>query len=169
MIAIMVAVAQYEAMAQSAPATPSPQQGGQPNDPAFPPVSNPPVANLGTAPINALTSERQPVVAACMNEFVPLREEATRRGKLIKDASYRHAGPVEACRLIGSYSDAEIKLISYLESHATTCSVPSSIAERFRSSHKSTEALRIKICAVAKDSTTKRQPAGPVGDFDLVR
>ena len=40
---------------------------------------------------------------ACMKGFVPLREEAEKRGKLIKAASERHAPPDEACKLIGNF------------------------------------------------------------------
>ena len=51
-----------------------------------------------------------------MKEFVPLREEAEKRGKLIKAASERHAPPDEACKLIGNFGQAEIKMIKYVES-----------------------------------------------------
>ena len=36
-----------------------------------------------------------------MTGFVPLRQQAEARGKLIKAASERHAPPEEACKLIG--------------------------------------------------------------------
>ena len=43
-----------------------------------------------------------------MHEGVlPLRAEAERRGKLIKAASDRHASPVEACKLIKNFGQAE--------------------------------------------------------------
>jgi hypothetical protein len=38
-----------------------------------------------------------------MKNFMPLREEAEKRGKLIKAASERHAPPDEACKLIESF------------------------------------------------------------------
>ncbi len=47
---------------------------------------------------------------------MPLREEAEKRGKLIKAASERHAPPDEACKLIGNFGQAEIKMIKYVES-----------------------------------------------------
>ncbi len=40
---------------------------------------------------------------ACTKDFLPLREEAERRGKLIKAASDRHAAPEEACKLISQF------------------------------------------------------------------
>ena len=44
----------------------------------------------------------------CRSGFVPLREEAEKRGKLIKVASERHAPAEEACKLIGNYGKAEV-------------------------------------------------------------
>ena len=46
-----------------------------------------------------------------MKGFVPLREEAERRGKMIKAASDRKAPPDEACKLIKNFGQAELKMI----------------------------------------------------------
>ena len=51
---------------------------------------------------------------ACMKGFVPLREEAEKRGKMIKAASERKAPPDEACKLIGNFGEAEVKMINYV-------------------------------------------------------
>jgi hypothetical protein len=161
--ATVIAMAQCEALAQSAPPAP-PVQAGQTNDPAFPPVSNPPTPNVGPAPINPLMSKTPPAVAECMKEFAPLRDEAERRGKLIRDASDRHAGPVEACKLINSYKLAEIQMIKFVEAHAMACAIPASIADQLKNGHRNTEALQTKVCNVAQQMQ-KRGPAGPVGDF----
>src|SRR5437588_13049398 len=48
---------------------------------------------------------------ACTKGFAPLREEAEKRGKLIKAASDRKAPPHEACKLIGDFGQAELKMI----------------------------------------------------------
>src|ERR1043165_3960756 len=39
----------------------------------------------------------------CIKGFTPLREDAEKKGKMIKAASERHAAPEEACMLIVSY------------------------------------------------------------------
>ena len=95
---------------QAAPAGPSP----------FPPVNGAPAAATrgapasfpaaGAAPLTGSAFERGPAPPSqagagdeCMKAFVPLREEAERRGKLIKAAGDRKAGPEEACKLIGSF------------------------------------------------------------------
>ena len=60
---------------------------------------------------------------ACKNGFTPLRDEVEQTGKLIKVAGARHAPPVEACKLIGAYSQAEIKMIKYVETNAQQCGI----------------------------------------------
>jgi hypothetical protein len=97
---------------------------------------------------------------SCMKEFVPLREEAERRGKLIKAASDRHASPDEACKLIGNFGAAEVKMIKYVEAHAATCGIPAQIADQLKAGHKGTEALQKKVCNVAQQ-VQQRGPAGP--------
>ena len=94
-----------------------------------------------------------------MKGFVPLREEAEKRGKLIKAASERHASPDEACKLIGNYGQAELKMIKYVESHAAKCGIPPQISEQLKGSHKNTESMQKKVCAVAQ----QQQQKGPVG------
>lgn len=95
-----------------------------------------------------------------MKQFTPLRQEAEKRGKLIKAASDRHAGPDEACKLIGSFGQAEIKMIKYVESNAAKCGIPPQIAEQLKASHKNTEALQKKVCTMAQQVQQQR-PAGP--------
>src|SRR5258708_36040539 len=91
---------------------------------------------------------------------MPLREEAETRGKLIKAASYRHAPPDEACKLIGSFGQAEIKMIKYIESHAAKCGIPAQVGDQMKSGHKNTETMQKKVCAGAQEPQT-RGPAGP--------
>jgi hypothetical protein len=168
-----------QALAQGAFPAPLPGQV-QPNDPAFPPVNGaaPAVGGLGggpsssfpvngAAPLSGGAFERGPAPPsqagpsdACMNAFMPLREEAEKRGKLIKAASDRHAPPDEACKLIGNFGRAEIKMIKYVESHATKCGIPPQISDQLKNGHKNTENMKRKVCAVA-EQLQQRGPTGP--------
>jgi hypothetical protein len=103
---------------------------------------------------------------ACTKEYVPLREEALARGKLIKAAAERHGPPDEACKLIENYSQSETKVIKYIEANRTKCGFPPLIVDQLKASHKNTEALQTKVCAIAQQAPHRREPAGPVGDFD---
>jgi hypothetical protein len=102
---------------------------------------------------------------ACMSGFAPLRAEAEERGKLIKAASERHAPPDEACKLIGSFRQSEIRMIKYIEANSATCGISPEIADQLRAGHKNTEAMQKMVCAAARRAQ-RGGPAGPVGDFD---
>lgn len=165
--------------AQGAFPAPLPGQAAPSNASPFPPVNGAapsasvgaapsPFPATGAAPVTGTAFERPPAPPTqaggapdeCMKGFLPLREEAEKRGKLIKAAGERHAGPDEACKLIGSFGQAEIKMIKYIESHAAKCGIPAQIADQMKSGHKSTEAMQKKVCAVAQQAQQKG-PAGP--------
>jgi hypothetical protein len=95
-----------------------------------------------------------------MKGFVPLREEAERRGKLIKAASDRKAPPDEACKLIRNYGQAELKMIKYVEANSAKCGIPPQIADQLKNGHKNTEKMQNQVCAVAQQAAA-RGPAGP--------
>lgn len=147
------------------------------NDPAFPPVNgSAPVAAVGAAPTSFPVNGAAPLAGAgferpaappsqaggsdaCMKEFLPLRNEAERRGKLIKAASDRHATPQEACKLIESFGQSEVKMIKYVEVNASKCGIPAQIADQLKTGHKNTETMQKKVCEAAQQAG--RGPAGP--------
>jgi hypothetical protein len=156
-----------QAFAQGAFPAPLPDQAAPASDASpFPPVNGAaPSASIGgtLAPFPA-NGAAGGVSDTCMKGFAPLREEATQRGKLIKAASERHAPPDEACKLIGNFGQAELKMIKYVDANATKCGSPPEIADQLKVAYKNTEAMQNKVCAVAQRSQG-REPAGPVGDF----
>jgi hypothetical protein len=167
----VVTVHAGQTFAQGAFPAPLPGQAAPPNASPFPPVNGaaPPTSFpvTGAAPITGSAFERAPAPPSqagasdeCMKGFVPLREEAEKRGKLIKAAGERHAPPDEACKLIGNFGQAEIKMIKYVESHAAKCGIPSQIADQLKNGHKNTESMQKKVCAVAQQQQQKG-PAGP--------
>ena len=168
-----------QALAQSAFPAPLPSGGVIKNDPAFPPVNGaapatsvgaPPSSSFpvnGAAPVTGSAFERGPAPPSqagpgdeCMKGFMPLREEAEKRGKLIKAASDRHASPDEACKLIGNFGQSEIKMIKYVEGHAAKCGIPPQIADQLKAGHKNTEKMQKQVCTVAQQGQ-QRGPAGP--------
>jgi hypothetical protein len=173
-VAVVVLQAGHAA-AQGAFPAPLPNQGVQRMDPAFPPVNGSapaPFPSNGAAPVtggggagfgpppSAPSGPTQAAGEACMKEFMPLREEAEKRGKMIKAAGERHAGPDEACKLIKNYSMAEGKMLKFVESRQAKCGIPPQIGDQIRAGHKNTEALESKVCNVAQQMQ-QRAPAGP--------
>jgi hypothetical protein len=175
----VVTVHAGHALAQGAFPAPLPNGQAAPasNASPFPPVNGAaPAASMGTpsafpssgaAPIaggNAF--ERGPAppsggaADACMKGFLPLREDAEKRGKLIKAASERHAPPDEACKLIASFGQSEIKMIKYIDTNSAKCGIPPQIGDQLKAGHKNTESMRVKVCNAAQQVQT-RGPAGP--------
>ncbi len=162
---------------QAAPAASPPA-----NDPAFPPVNGAaptasigtpaaasPFPNAGAAPIMGGAGGFGPPPGAprppqggppeaCMKGFLPLREDAEKKGKAIKAASERHAPPDEACKVIGNYAAAEVKMISYVEKNSEKCGIPPQIADQLKTGHKGTENLLKKVCDAAEQMKTAAAP-----------
>ena len=161
--------------AQGAFPAPLPNQSAAPaNASPFPPVNGaaPSAAvgapsafpSQGAAPVSSGFSGPPPQASggadACMKGFVPLREEAERRGKMIKAASDRKAPPDEACKLIKNFGQAEMKMIAYVQTNSAKCGIPPQITDQLKNGHKNTEKMQNQVCAVAQQ-VQSRGPAGP--------
>jgi hypothetical protein len=150
-----------QVLAQGAFPAPLPGQAPPRNDPAFPPVNGAaPTASIGAAPGSFPTSGTAPVSSAfertpaappaagsadeCMKGFLPLREDAEKRGKLIE-----------------SFSQSESKMIKYVETHAAKCGIPPQIADQLKTGHKNTETMQKKVCQVAQQQQQQKGAAGP--------
>jgi hypothetical protein len=180
----VVTVHAGQAFAQSAFPAPLPNQAAPASGASpFPPVNGAaPTASIGaTAPMSPFPSGGAAPISsgpgsfapappsqggggaqaqACMNGFIPLREDAEKKGKLIKAAGDRHAGPDEACKLIKNYGAAEVKMIKYVETNSSKCGIPAQVADQLKAGHKNTEALEQRVCNVAQQMQN-RGPAGP--------
>jgi hypothetical protein len=143
------------------------------NDPAFPPVNGSapssfpvngaaPLAGAGFGPAPSPQSQSQSVelMQGCMKEFMPLRSDAEKKGKMIKAASDRHASAEEACKLIKNYGAAENKMLVYVEKNGAKCGIPSQVGDQLKNGHKNTETMLEKVCGAAAQAQT-RGPAGP--------
>lgn len=143
----------------------------QRSDPAFPPVNGgraAPMASFpggGAAPLSGGFSAPPPqqaqggASADCMKAFVPLRDETEKRGKAIKAASDRHASPQEACKLIGMFNQAELKMMKYVEKNSARCGIPAQVSDQLKMGHKNSEMMLKKVCDAAQQA--QRGPAGP--------
>lgn len=164
-----------QVLAQGGFPAPLPSQAGQVgtvNDPAFPPVNGaapsgfgaPPQAPFpGGAPMTGAPFTAPPTqtgaIDDCMKKFLPLRQEAEKRGQALKAASEKHASPDIACKLLGGFADSELKMLKFVESHATQCQIPPQIGEQLKKGHQGTETMRTKVCAAA--AQVQQGPTGP--------
>jgi hypothetical protein len=175
-----------QVLAQGAFPAPLPGKAGTVNDPAFPPVNGAaPATAFGTAPRVAPSFGNAPAPASfpgsgaapmasspfaapptqagppesCMKDFLPLRQEAEKRGQALKVASDKRLGPEVACKLINSFIQAEVKMIKYVETNSARCGIPPQITEQLKKGHKGSEAMQEKICSAATQA--QRGPVGP--------
>ncbi|MDB5500249.1 MAG: hypothetical protein JWR89_151 [Tardiphaga sp.] len=158
-----------------ASASPFPPVNGAPASASpFPPVNGAPAGavgapsafpSAGAAPVTGGFSQPQqagpPGGEDCMKGFLPLRQEAEKRGIAIKNASERHAPPEEACKLITAFSQSEVKMIKYIEANAQKCGIPSSVGDQMKNGHKNTEGMRGKVCNVASQQQQRGAAAAP--------
>jgi hypothetical protein len=161
LLVLIMLVSSRQAPAQAPFPAPLPSQTGEVANPSEKAAPSVPFAG----PANPFSGKGAPALGtsgSCMQDFIPLREEAERRGKLIKAASDRRAPPDEACKLIGDFGEAEARMIKYVEVHAVVCSVPARVTEQLKATHQRTARLQQKVCDLAQ----KGAPAGPAGDFD---
>jgi hypothetical protein len=180
----IVALHAGQAAAQGAFPAPLPNQSAQPaNASPFPPVNGAPAQaspfpppngaaagpaaspfSQGAAPMGGFGAPQGPTSGpseACMKGFIPLREEAEKRGKMIKAASDRKAPPDEACKLIAGFGAAEVKMINYIQANAQKCGIPQQIGDQLKAGHKNTEALQQKVCNVAQQMQQQKAAAAP--------
>ncbi len=135
----------------------------------FPPVGGAPASQAafpsgGAAPIpgggGGLSGPPPPsdagAGASCIAEFKPLRDETEKRGKAIKAASDRKASAQEACSLISRFSQAELKLLNYVNANQKRCGIPNEIPEQMKQGRVTTDKLMKQVCDAAK-----QQQAGP--------
>jgi hypothetical protein len=142
-------------------ASPFPAVGGAPAGAAPSPFPSQGAAPMQGAGFGAPQGPTSGPSDACMKGFVPLREDAEKKGKMIKAASDRKAPPDEACKLIANFGQAEVKMIKYIEANAQKCGIPPQIGDQLKAGHKNTEALREKVCTVAQQMTQQKAAAAP--------
>jgi len=94
----------------------------------------------------------------CAVEFGRLRDEASKKADLIREASKRKAPPAEACKLFTAFSAAEEKMLKYAETNSVWCGIPPQIITQIKQSHGKTAEFRTRICQAA---AAPPRPHGP--------
>jgi hypothetical protein len=184
----VVAVVTFHAgqvWAQGAFPAPLPGKAGTANDPAFPPVNGaapPPSGAFGNAPPPSGAFGNAPAQASfpgapssalampptqsgadeCMKNFLPLRQEAEKRGHLLKEAGDKKVTAEEACKLINNFIQAEVKMMKYVDTNAARCGIPAQISEQLKKGHAGSEGMRARICGAAAQMKNQAA-AGPAG------
>jgi hypothetical protein len=103
-------------------------------------------------------SQPQQQMPPCFNEFVPLKAEAEKRGLAVKGAMDRKASREEACTLIKRYSEAEAKIVKFIQANSASCGIPAEAATQMKANHSRTLKAVNQVCSVAAGPA---RPTGP--------
>jgi hypothetical protein len=106
----------------------------------------------GSNPMLMMTPGQAPAqqqVSPCMGEFVPLRTAAENHAHAIQEAVKRQVRPQELCALFNTFSDAEGKVVKFIETNARSCNIPPQVVTVTKSNHNKTLEKRQQICASA--------------------
>lgn len=137
----------------AAPSAFPPAGGGA----AFPSPGGVPVggAPMGGAPMGGgfggpSMAGPPPGADACMKEFLPMREDAEKKAKLIKAASDRKAPPDEACKLLANFDAAQVRMLKFVSANAAKCGIPPQIADQLKAGHANVDKMKTMVCKVAE-------------------
>ncbi|HXW27755.1 MAG TPA: hypothetical protein VEK55_00200 [Xanthobacteraceae bacterium] len=86
----------------------------------------------------------------CMGEFIPIRQDAEKRAHAIQEAMKRKVPPQELCGLFTSFSDAEGRVVKFIESNARSCGIPQEVLTITKSNHGKTLERKQQVCAAAQ-------------------
>jgi hypothetical protein len=89
-----------------------------------------------------------PAQSVCDN-FLPLRDDAQKKGAAIAAAEKRHIDRQELCKVVSAFSAAEEKAALFLEKNKGWCGVPDQAISSAKDMHAKTVKFREMVCAPA--------------------
>ncbi len=85
----------------------------------------------------------------CIQKFIPLRQEVEKRLGVAKSAIDRKASAAELCRLFTQFSEAEGKMIKYVEEQGVWCGFPPNALPSMKEGHVKSLDARKNACNAA--------------------
>jgi hypothetical protein len=83
------------------------------------------------------------------NGFIPLRDDAQKKGMAIGAAEKRHADVKELCTVVSAFSIAEAAALKFLQTNKVWCGVPDQAITTAATSHEKTLKFREAVCNAA--------------------
>ncbi|MFZ3352896.1 MAG: hypothetical protein WA268_18755 [Xanthobacteraceae bacterium] len=102
------------------------------------------------ATASAQAPQAPPGASPC-NGFLPLRNEAQKRGMAIGMAEKQHADRKQVCKLVTAFSTAEEKALKFLQANMVWCGVPQQAITAAKDAHLKTVKFREAACAPAPE------------------
>jgi hypothetical protein len=96
--------------------------------------------------------QQQQTPPPCIQEFLRLRDDASKKAGFIRAASEHKVSAKVACGLFNTFVASELKMIKYAETNATSCGIPPQIVQDLKKSHAQATQIRNKVCSAATAS-----------------
>ena len=106
-------------------------------------------AEIGTAAAQAPPG--QPPGASPCDGFLPLRNDAQKKGAAIGAAEKTHPDRKQMCKLLTVFSAAEEKALKFLQANMVWCGVPQQAIASAKEAHAKTIKFREVVCAPAPE------------------
>jgi hypothetical protein len=113
----------------------------------------------GLPPPGAAPPPQQQQLPPCFKDFAPLRAEAEKRGLVLKAGIEKKVSREEACVLFKRYSEAEAKVVKFVQTNGFTCNIPAEAATSMKANHARTLKTQNQVCAVGTAGPPR--PTGP--------
>ena len=89
----------------------------------------------------------QPQMATQCQAFAKIRDDAKQKADKVAEISKKHGDRKEMCVAVTRFSEAEAKVVKFLEDNKTACNVPNDAVQGARQGHANTMKFRETVCA----------------------
>ena len=104
---------------------------------------------IASAQMPGMPGMQAPPASSPCDGFLPLRDDAQKKGLAIGAAEKRHADRQELCKVVSAFSTAEEKAALFLEKNKGWCGVPDQAISSAKEMHAKTVKFREMVCAPA--------------------
>jgi hypothetical protein len=88
----------------------------------------------------------QTTIDQCRQQYSALRLDVDAKAEPIRDASRGRVSAYAVCQLLTAYEEAELRLISFVETNSNRCSISNEISEKIRTTNVTTERMKAEAC-----------------------
>ena len=105
--------------------------------------------------------QQQQQANPCVEQFNPLRLEVDKRFDAAKAALAKHAGPAELCGLLTRFTEAENKMVKYVQENGARCNFPPNALPSMLASQVKSGGYKKAACEAAAAPPRPARPAEP--------
>jgi hypothetical protein len=96
---------------------------------------------------SASSTTEQTTLDQCRQQYSALTQDVEAKAEPIRDASHGRLPASAVCKLLTDYTEAELRLISFVEANSNKCGVSHEISEKIKINHATTEKMKGQACS----------------------